>query len=135
MKPAKRMTDAELLIATGRRWNVRSLEGREHPVLMRYAREHANYQARVHAQGHQLWGRRKYEIQSDLGGRFNVEECANESWPRQDRYKAAWEMYHSWRQSPGHWSEVNGPCELYGYAMVLSDSGIWYADALFAHKR
>lgn len=129
------MTDAELLIATGNRWRVRSLRGKENSILMRYALAHAEYQARVHLQGHQLWDKRKYEIQDALHGRFNVEECANESWPRQDRYRAAWEMYHSWKQSPGHWSEVNGKCELYGYAMVLDQtSGIWYADALFAHK-
>lgn len=133
MKPAKHMTDAELLIATGKRWNVQSLRGKENPILMRYAMQHAEYQARVQVQGHQLWDTRKFEIQGKLPG-LNVEECAAESWPGQDRYKGAWEMFHSWSQSPGHWSEVNGHCEQYGYAMSRGANGVWYAASLFGHK-
>lgn len=129
------MNDHELLIATGDRWHVRSLEGRQDSRLMRFALQHAEYQARLGVQGHQLWDQRKFKIQDALGGGYNVEECANESWPNQDRYKAAHEMYRSWKKSPGHWSEVNGQCELYGYAMILSSNGIWYADALFGHQR
>ena len=40
-------------------------------------------------------------------------------WPGQNVNDAAYEMYNSWRKSPGHWSAVNGPCRYYGYAMRL----------------
>jgi hypothetical protein len=109
------------------------LTGTVHPVLQAEAEAHAAYQAKIHRQGHFWWGEIRYpRIRQQIPECSTFAEVANESWPGQDQTDAANEMYKSWKHSPGHWSAVNGSCRYYGYAMVLSDNGIWYACGIFA---
>jgi len=121
------------LIQAGRDINVLSLQGKQHPTLQKMAEEHAAYQARVHRQGHQGWGGRYSRLQVALPDCNSFKEVANQSWPGQDQTDAAKEAYHSWRQSSGHWSAVNGHCRYWGYAMVLGSNGTWYMCAIFAN--
>jgi hypothetical protein len=121
------------LIAEGRHWHVQSLAtGRLHSALQRAAEEHAAYQARIQVQGHQDWDGRVAGLRRQVPECHTFAEVANESWPDQNMNAAAYEMYRSWKLSPGHWSAVNGRCRYYGYAMRLGSNGTWYACGIFA---
>lgn len=126
-----------LLIERGRQLNVQSLRaGRQHPALQAMAQRHADYQARVGVQGHQGWNSRVQELYRDVPECGAFSEVANESWPGQNANFAAREMYKSWRQSPGHWSAVNGAHAHWGYAMAYSErKRTWYAAGVFGDAR
>lgn len=120
------------LIDRGRLEGVQSIKtGRLDDGVQKIARQHAVYQARVQHQGHQNWNQRVLELQRLHPEIREWKEVANESWPGQNVDDAAREMYHSWRQSSGHWSAVNGRCIYYGYSMVLGANGVWYACGIF----
>jgi hypothetical protein len=124
------------LIRVGRELGVRSIAtGRQHPTLQKAAEDQAAYQARIQLQGHHNWESRVANLYRQLPDCNEFAEVVNESWPGQDTEAAAHEMYRSWRQSPGHWSAVNGKCDYWGYAMVRGANGVWYACGIFAHKR
>ncbi len=148
-----RKTNNQLLLDAGRSyvWNfhkggpgVRSLlTGKSHPFLESMCLRHAKYQAKHETQGHQLWGRgpdfdppgdRKDEILANLPEGFTCEENAAESWPDNTRVEAATEMFHSWEQSPGHWSMCNHRCVYFGINMSKGKNGVWYAAMLVAWK-
>jgi uncharacterized protein YkwD len=130
------LTPNQKLIDTGREYPVKSiLTGQPNAILQREAEQHAAYQARVQVQGHQGWNARYQRLARQLPDCDTFKEVANESWPGQNVNDAAAEMYHSWKQSPGHWSAVNGSCTYYGYAMVRGKNGVWYACGLFADRR
>ncbi len=124
----------EQLVERGRELKVRSLAtGRQHPVLQAEAEAQAAYQAKIHRQGHFWWDEIRYpRMRPQIPECHTFSEVVNESWPGQDQKSAAIEMYKSWKKSPGHWSAVNGSCRYWGYAMVLSDNGVWYACGIFA---
>ena len=126
-----------LLISEGQRIGVQSLRtGKQHSVLQAMAQRHADYQARCGVQGHQGWNSRVQELYRDVADCGTFSEVANESWPGQDNRAAAAEMYHSWRQSPGHWSAVNGRCAYWGYAMSFCPGNrTWYAAGVFGESR
>lgn len=120
------------LIDRGRLEGVQSIKtGKLDDEVQRAARQHATYQATVQHQGHQNWDRRVQELQRLHPEIREWKEVANESWPGQNVDDAAREMYHSWRQSSGHWSAVNGRCIYYGYSMVRGANGVWYACGIF----
>ena len=124
------------LIQAGRDLKVKSLTtGKQNAFLQQAAEEHAAYQARVKVQGHQGFEKRVAKLRQQLPDYSEFSECAAESWPGQNIEDAAKEMFHSWRQSPGHWSCINGKCDLYGYAMARGKNGTWYACAIFAKAR
>lgn len=127
----------ELLVTEGKRIGVQSLRtGKQHPVLQAMAQRHADYQARVGVQGHQGWNSRVKELYRDVPDCGTFSEVANESWPGQNANFAAREMYKSWRQSPGHWSAVNGAHSYWGYAMSYSQrKRTWYAAGVFGDLR
>ncbi len=106
----------------------------ESPVsdeLCRFAQEAAQLQAERCMQGHLEWDRRKYEIEAVVGG--NVEEIAAESWPEQSDaapQELAYEAFHCWRQSPGHWAVASVPHRLFGFGMAQGRNNIWYFTAL-----
>ena len=130
---AAALTPDQRLVKEGRAWHVRSIvTGQPHADLQEAAEAHAAYQAHVGVQGHQGWKQRVVELRRKLPDCHTFAEVANESWPGQDMDAAAYEMYRSWKLSPGHWSAVNGPCRYYGYAMRLGDNGVWYACGIFA---
>jgi hypothetical protein len=132
------------IIAAGRtfeyrgRVGVRSiLSGTQDETLQAMAERHADYQARVGRQGHQNWNRRFQELVRALPGYTNIQEIAAESWPdKSGEDEAAWEMFNSWRQSPGHWSVANGECAIWGYAMAFCQrKTTWYAAGCCADRR
>ncbi len=126
-------TPNQILIQTGHDLGVTSLRtGRQHPVLQRMAEAHAAYQAAVQTQGHQFWAQRVERLRQQMPECREFSEVANESWNGQDVNAAAYEMYRSWKLSPGHWSAVNGRCNYWGYAMVRGKNGTWYAAGVFA---
>jgi hypothetical protein len=124
----------EQLVAVGRALTVRSImTGKPHPVLQAEAEAQAAYQAKIHRQGHFWWDEIRYpRMRPQIPECHTFSEVVNESWPKQDQVAAAKEMYKSWKKSKGHWSAVDGSCRYYGYAMVLSDNGVWYACGIFA---
>jgi hypothetical protein len=114
-----------------------STTGQEDPILLSEAREHSNYQAQVHVQGHQDWESRFHRIISKLLGRgtpgMPVEVVA-ESWPDQDLMDSCVDCVASWRQSDGHWSAVKAQQASYGYDIREGTNGIWYATGIFRQK-
>ena len=125
-----------ILIKEGQRLGVLSIKtGTQNQVLQEAAEEHAAYQARVQVQGHQNWNQRVQLLRQKMPNCSEFSECAAESWPGQDVNAAAKEMFHSWRQSPGHWSCINGRCNYWWYAMVRGRNGTYYACAIFAKVR
>ena len=128
------LTPNEQLVDVGRNLQVRSImTGQQHPVLQAEAEAQAAYQAKIQRQGHFGWDQIRYpRIRPQIPECSTFSEVVNESWPGQSQEAAAKEMYRSWKLSAGHWSAVNGPCRYYGYAMSLSDNGVWYACAIFA---
>lgn len=134
-------TPADSLIDAGRRWNngkgVLSLvTGKQDPILQAAAEAHARYQAARGVQGHQQWDRRFRELNRALPGYTNIREIAAESWPGESEQRAAWEMFNSWRQSPGHWRSANGRCAIWGYSMAYSPrKRTWYACGILADRR
>jgi hypothetical protein len=132
--PPTEPTDADMVIAAGRRINVLSLAtGKQHPILQAAAEAHARYQAERCEQGHQHWDDRVKELYRLMPECHEFAEVCAESWPENNREEAAGEMYNSWRQSPGHWSAVNGRCDFWGYAMAIGSNGVWYATGQFGH--
>jgi len=123
-----------ILVQKGRKVGVLSLlTGKQHPTLQAMAEEHAAYQARVGKQGHQLWAERVKRLMADMQDCNSFRECAAESWPGQNEEESAEDAYKCWRQSPGHWSAINGSCSFWGYAMAYNGrQKIWYSCAVFA---
>jgi hypothetical protein len=54
-----------------------------------------------------------------------------ESWPGQELVEACVDCVHSWRQSSGHWSAVQGRQRAFGYDIRRGFNGIWYATGIF----
>lgn len=127
----------QLLVAAGLKISVKSLKtGKIHSVLQKAAQFHADYQARRGVQGHQNWNSRVKDLYKDVPECGEFKECCAESWDWNTREQAAPEMFNSWRQSPGHWSAINGRCDFWGYAMALNKKqNIWYACAIFGLLR
>jgi hypothetical protein len=126
-------TPDQQLLTEGQRWKVQSITtGQLNTELQKAAIAHAEYQAEKHKQGHQDWEKRVQVLRKLLPQCHTFAEVANESWPGQDQQAAAYEMYRSWKLSPGHWSAVNGKCRYYGYALRRGDNGVWYACGIFA---
>jgi hypothetical protein len=128
--PQNVLTPNDLLIQEGRSLGVLSLNGKQHPILQQAAERHASYQSDHRMQGHQNWEQRILDLQQRLP-KMHFVEVANESWPGQSVENAAREMFRSWSLSDGHWAAVNGECKIWGYAMVLSSNGMWYACGIF----
>ena len=130
------------LIRVGRDLGVKSIDtGKQQDDCQRMAERQAAYQARVKVQGHQLWESRVQELYQAMPDCDSFSEVCAESWPGQDLESAAREMYHSWSQSrgrdgkSGHWGVVDGKCDYWGYSMVRSSNGVWYATGVCGYKR
>lgn len=126
-----------LLINAGMEANAYSiLTGRVHATLQAAAEEHADFQAELGLQGHHFWGRRVQELREWLPAFHDFKEVCAESWSWNTEAEAAIEMFNSWRQSTGHWAAVNGPCDIYGFAMSFNKrKNIWYACGILASLR
>jgi hypothetical protein len=103
-------------------------------LLLAEAASHSNHQASIQVQGHHNWGSRFQAINARLPAGLVATEVCAESWPGQSLVDAAEECVHSWRQSPGHWSNVRERHALFGYDLKRGNNGIWYGTGIFAHR-
>jgi hypothetical protein len=95
------------------------------------AQSHSHHQASIGVQGHHNWDSRFQRINGKLRG-LTAREVVAESWPNEDLVEACVDCVHSWRQSPGHWSAVQGRHRMFGYDIKRGLNGIWYATGIFA---
>jgi hypothetical protein len=111
------------------RVGVRSIQtGNYNGVLENWTQEHAKRQAARIRQGHDPLSRITDFMQYFPG--FEVTEIVAESWPENSEKESAVEMWHSWQQSPGHWSVADGRVYHWGYSMAMGRNGVWYAAGL-----
>jgi len=113
-----------------------SSEGTANPVLTDEAESHSRYQASIQVQGHHQWEGRFHRIRSRLFGRGTPgmpAEVVAESWPNENLIDSCIDCVDSWRQSPGHWSQVHAQHVGYGYDIQRGANGIWYATGIFSN--
>lgn len=129
-------TPNQILIRMGQKKGVLSLKGKPHRIIQAYADHHARYQADRLTAGHQNWARRRaLLIKAAPDATEFVEVCvASWSW-NIDREPAASDIFESWRQSPGHWSVVNGRYDFWSYAMAQGSDGRWFAAGIMAQRK
>jgi hypothetical protein len=103
------MTPNQILVQVGSEKAVLSLRRKPHKVIQRFAQRHAEYMARLLTSGHQHWAKRREQLIKAASDAIEfVEVCvASRDWNTKPR-PAAIDIFDSWRQSPGHWSVVNG---------------------------
>lgn len=131
------MTPNQLLVKVGREKRVLSLKGKPHAIIQAACQRHADYQARRLTAGHQGWDGRLAWLNrmASNDARGFVEVCvASWEWNTKPR-PAAVDIFDSWRQSPGHWSVVNGRYEFWSYAMTQGKDGRWFACGIMAYKK
>jgi hypothetical protein len=114
--------------------NPASTDGALLTTLAKESESHADYQARINLQGHHNWESRFHRISDRLPGGYLAQEVCAESWPGMGLIAAALDCVHSWRQSSGHWSAVQGQHAYYGYDMKRGSNGIWYATGIFSTR-
>jgi len=103
--------------------------------LMKEARSHSDYQARIRLQGHHSWDRRFSRINRFLPRGLRAQEVCAESWPHENLLDAAVDVVGAWRQSSGHWSAVRAQQVRFGYDMRRGSNGIWYATGIFGNRQ
>ncbi|HVX12376.1 MAG TPA: hypothetical protein VHC22_14430 [Pirellulales bacterium] len=111
-----------------------STRGQIDPTLVREAKSHSNYQARILVQGHHHWGERFPRISRLLFG-LRPQEIVAESWPQEGLVDAAVDVVDSWHHSSGHWQAVYSNQNRFGYDMKKGNNGIWYATGIFGNNR
>jgi len=111
----------------------RSADCQADPSLLSGCCSHSGTMARLEQVGHHGWGHRFQSLTAQCG--MPVKEVAAVSWGGESLIEGAKDCVASWRTSPGHWSGVAGSHALFGYDMVRSRSGKWYATGLFASGR
>ena len=111
-------------------------ESEQHPWLMKAAQEHADYQAKVEQQSHQLFmAPGFFDDACEATGVSYVAEIAAESWSDQthaDGPTLGLDAFKSWNASPGHWRVASTKHRFYGAGMALGADGIWYSTILTA---
>ena len=107
-----------------------STMGEPHPVILREAAQHSEYQAKTGVLGHQHFGVRSGRIVQEIGVEGASEVCA-QSWSDEGLLEGAIGCVRAWRSSPGHWRLVRAQHEFYGYDMVRGRNNTWYATGVF----
>lgn len=128
--------DARLVINAGKTIGVQSIKsGKNNQTLQTMAENAAKFQADRCCQGHFNWEGRFHWLERNLPEFNDFQEVCAESWPHNNQQEAAFEMFKSWRSSPGHWRAVHSNCHAYGYAMKKGRNGIFYGVGIFARRR
>lgn len=104
--------------------------GAAHPFLMYKAHEHSQMMVQYGSVGHHDWGNRSSEVMSQVGGSPS-EVAASAGGDRV--LDAAREAVEMWRGSGTHWGMVSSGHSHFGYDMVRSPGGGWYATGIFAN--
>jgi hypothetical protein len=128
--------DDRLMLDAARVNNVGTYRsGSFHPIVQAAARFHAQCMADNCCQGHQRFDQRSEWLRQHIPDGAEFREVAAESWNWQSQAESAPEMFHCWRQSPGHWKNCNEPCDFYGYSMAKGRNGIYYGCGIFGKRR
>jgi hypothetical protein len=120
---------AKGLIHAGQRFpGAQVCDSELHPLLVKLAGDHAEYQALHRTQGHQLFPARFERIRA--AGLGSATEICAESWPWQtfaSPDELGMEMFASWQKSPGHWAVASSRHRYYGVGISRGKDGVWYA--------
>lgn len=106
-----------------------STQGQANPVLLDQAAHHSALMAQYGSVGHHDWGTRSSQVASQLG--VSPVEVAATSWSANGIIDAANQVVAQWRGSSAHWWMVYAAQGKYGYDMVKTPSGAWYATGIF----
>ena len=106
-----------------------SATGAAEPFLMEQARHHSQLMVNYGSVGHHDWGTRSSEVSARLGSPSEVAAMAFS----ENILEAGREAIDMWRGSGVHWGMVVTPHQYYGYDMVRSPGGGWYATGIFAN--
>jgi len=106
-----------------------SITGAAEPFLMEQSRHHSQLMVNYGSVGHHDWGTRAAEVSARLGSPSEVASMGSS----ENILEAAREAVDLWRSSGVHWGMVSSPHQYYGYDMVRSPYGGWYATGLFAN--
>jgi len=106
-----------------------STTGVAEPFLMDQARYHSQLMVNYGSVGHHDWGTRSAEVSARLGSPSEVASMGSS----ENILEAAREALDLWRGSGVHWGMVVTPHQFYGYDMVRSPGGGWYATGIFAN--
>jgi len=106
-----------------------SATGIAEPFLMEQARHHSQLMVNYGSVGHHDWGTRSAEVSARLGSPSEVASMGSS----ENLLEAAREALDLWRGSGVHWGMVVTPHQYFGYDMVRSPGGGWYATGIFAN--
>jgi len=106
-----------------------SVRGKCNKVLLQQCHKHCKLMARYEAVGHHDWGSRSAAIGQALG--HSPSEVASMSLGSRKLLDAARECVDVWRASGVHWNMISSQQSLFGYDMVRSASGHYYATGIF----
>jgi hypothetical protein len=107
-----------------------STQGSADPYVMAEATQHTLNQAMTHNMGHQGWGARYQRVSQHAGGGA-YEVCVVTS-SGECVVEGALDCMRVWRGSSPHWSSISRYHAMYGYDIIRSNSGAWYATGIFA---
>jgi len=106
-----------------------SVYGNADPFLMSQSTYHSQLMVQYGSVGHHDWGTRSAEISARLGSPSEVAASAGSD----NILEAAREAVDMWRGSGVHWGMISSPHQYYGYDMVRSPGGGWFATGIFAN--
>ena len=110
----------------------KSVKGLAHPALLNHAEKHSGRQAAQQHQHHADLGQAMHWIGSQVGGISGAAEVVAESWGGEHVLEAAFSCVDAWRHSTGHWGAIKSEHRFFGYDIIQSASGTWYATGIFA---
>jgi len=105
-----------------------SVWGQGNPYLFEQARQACQLMVTYGSVGHHDWGTRSSRISGQFGS--GPSEVASMGWGG-NLFDAAHACVNLWRGSGTHWSMMITPNRFFGYDMVQSPNGTWYANGLF----
>lgn len=104
--------------------------GHAHPFLMHQAHLHSQLMVQYGGVGHHDWGTRSAEVAAQLGS--SPQEVAASAGSERV-LPAAREAVNMWSGSGVHWGMVSSPQNQFGYDMVRSPGGGWFATGIFVY--
>lgn len=106
-----------------------SVWGQGHPVLFDQCRHASQLMVNYGSVGHHDWGTRSAYVGGQLGS--SPMEVASMG-SGNNLFEVAHSAVNLWRGSGVHWGMMITPCRHFGYDMVQSPNGTWYANGLIA---
>ena len=114
--------------------NPLSADGEPAPAVMQAATDHAEFQAARGILGHYNFGSRSYRVQEAMGESGSPAEICAQTQIGLGLFEGALSAMRAWRNSSGHWSIAKKFHRYYGYDMVRSKNGAWYAVGFFINN-